>query len=319
MRLFQEEIFGPVVAVTTLPGLRRRHQDRQRHPLRPRRRCLEPQRQQGLPRRPRHPGRPRVGEQLPRLPGGGVRRLQVLGHRPREQQARRSTTTSRRRTSSSATARTRSASSIEPHDGRRRWPAAWSRPSRSRATSRRGWSSRPRRACCSRPGSATARSCSTSPADAATAARPCATPRGVRRPARPTSCSASSSSARVASAVLDVGRAVRVLAAHPPDGGRRRRAGERLLARGAGGRALPHPLAADGGVNLGIARPADPHHRAASPPAARKNSSPCGVATPTSLRGDELFRASDCKMFAVGASARWTLVHASRHPFGWSA
>ena len=68
-----------------LQRLQRRHGHRQRHPLRPRRRRLVPQRQRRLPCRPRDPGRTRVGEQLPRLPGGRcVRRLQVLRHRPRE-------------------------------------------------------------------------------------------------------------------------------------------------------------------------------------------------------------------------------------------
>ena len=79
MRIFQEEIFGPVVSVTrftdyddaikiandTLYGLgagvwvaRRQHR---------------------LPGRARHPGRPGVGEQLPRLPRArGVRRLQAV-------------------------------------------------------------------------------------------------------------------------------------------------------------------------------------------------------------------------------------------------
>ena len=67
MRVFQEEIFGPVVSVTRF-RLRRRHQDRQRHPLRPGRRRLVPRQQHRLPRRPRHPGRPGVDQQLPRLP-----------------------------------------------------------------------------------------------------------------------------------------------------------------------------------------------------------------------------------------------------------
>ena len=62
--------------------LRRRDGHRQRHPLRPRRRRLVAQRQRRLPCRPRNPGRPRLGQQLPRLPGRRrVRRLQVLRHR----------------------------------------------------------------------------------------------------------------------------------------------------------------------------------------------------------------------------------------------
>jgi aldehyde dehydrogenase len=44
MRVFQEEIFGPVVSVTTFDGLRRRHRDRQRHAVRPRRRRVDPRR-----------------------------------------------------------------------------------------------------------------------------------------------------------------------------------------------------------------------------------------------------------------------------------
>ena len=57
MRIFQEEIFGPVVAVTRFSRLRRRHQDRQRHALRPGRRRVVARRQHRLPRRSRHPGR----------------------------------------------------------------------------------------------------------------------------------------------------------------------------------------------------------------------------------------------------------------------
>ncbi len=61
--------------------------DRQRHALRPRRRRLEPRRQPLLPLRPRDPGRPGVDQLLPRLSGAcGVRRLQAIGHRPREPQ-----------------------------------------------------------------------------------------------------------------------------------------------------------------------------------------------------------------------------------------
>ena len=83
MRIFQEEIFGPVVAVTsftdyddaisiandTLFGLGAR--------------CVEPRRQCRLPRGPGHQGRPRVDELLPRVSRArGVRRLQAVGHRP---------------------------------------------------------------------------------------------------------------------------------------------------------------------------------------------------------------------------------------------
>ncbi len=52
---------------------RRRHLDRQRHALRSRGRGLVPQRQHRLPGGAGHPGWPRLGEQLPRLPGGGRR------------------------------------------------------------------------------------------------------------------------------------------------------------------------------------------------------------------------------------------------------
>jgi aldehyde dehydrogenase len=55
MRIFQEEIFGPVASVTRFKTGGRAG-DRQRHALRPRRRSLDPQRQPRLPLRPRHPG-----------------------------------------------------------------------------------------------------------------------------------------------------------------------------------------------------------------------------------------------------------------------
>ena len=45
MRIFQEEIFGPVVSVTRFSDYNDAHGHRQRHPLRPRRRRLVPQRQ----------------------------------------------------------------------------------------------------------------------------------------------------------------------------------------------------------------------------------------------------------------------------------
>ena len=61
--------------------------DRQRHPLRPRRRRVDPRRQPLLPLRPRHPGRAGVGQLLPRLSGArGVRRLQAVWRRPRDPQ-----------------------------------------------------------------------------------------------------------------------------------------------------------------------------------------------------------------------------------------
>ena len=85
MRVFQEEIFGPVVSVTTfkdedealaiandtLYGLGAG--------------VWTPRRQPRLPLRPRHPGGPRLDQLLPRLSGPcGVRRLQAVRHRPRE-------------------------------------------------------------------------------------------------------------------------------------------------------------------------------------------------------------------------------------------
>ena len=87
MRVFQEEIFGPVVSVTTfkdddealsiandtLYGLGAGIWTRDAQPR--------------LPLRPRHPGRPRLDQLLPRLSGAcGVRRLQAVRHRPREPQ-----------------------------------------------------------------------------------------------------------------------------------------------------------------------------------------------------------------------------------------
>ena len=44
MRIFQEEIFGPVVSLTSFDDGGRRPLDRQRHALRARRRCLDPRR-----------------------------------------------------------------------------------------------------------------------------------------------------------------------------------------------------------------------------------------------------------------------------------
>ena len=68
MRIFQEEIFGPVVVGHVVQRLRRRHRDRQRHPLRPRRRRVVARRRHRLPGRPRHQGRPRVDQLLPPYP-----------------------------------------------------------------------------------------------------------------------------------------------------------------------------------------------------------------------------------------------------------
>ena len=87
MRIFQEEIFGPVLALTsfdgydeaisiandTLYGLGAGVWSRSGDTA--------------LPRRPGHRGRPRLVEHLPPVPGArGVRRLQAVGHRPREPQ-----------------------------------------------------------------------------------------------------------------------------------------------------------------------------------------------------------------------------------------
>ena len=65
--------------------LRRRDHDRQRHALRPRRRCVEPLRRHRLPCRPRDRGRSRLDEHLPPVPRArGVRRVQAVRHRSRE-------------------------------------------------------------------------------------------------------------------------------------------------------------------------------------------------------------------------------------------
>ena len=76
MRIFQEEIFGPVLSVTTVRGRGRGALDRQRHALRPRLRRVDPRHQPRLSHGPRHPGGPGVDQLLPPLPGAcGVRRL----------------------------------------------------------------------------------------------------------------------------------------------------------------------------------------------------------------------------------------------------
>ena len=65
-----------------LQGRRGRAVDRQRHALRPRRRRVDPQRHPRLSLRPRHPGRPRLDQLLPRLSGPRrLRRLQAVRHR----------------------------------------------------------------------------------------------------------------------------------------------------------------------------------------------------------------------------------------------
>jgi acyl-CoA reductase-like NAD-dependent aldehyde dehydrogenase len=58
--------------------------DRQRHPVRSRRRPLDPRHQPGVPYGPGHQGGPCVGELLPPLPDTRrVWRIQEVGHRPR--------------------------------------------------------------------------------------------------------------------------------------------------------------------------------------------------------------------------------------------
>ena len=86
MRIFQEEIFGPVVSLTTFDD-EADALDRQRHALRPRRRRVDPGRLARLPDGPRHQGRSRVDELLPPVPRARrVRWLQAVRHRPREPQ-----------------------------------------------------------------------------------------------------------------------------------------------------------------------------------------------------------------------------------------
>ena len=53
MRIFQEEIFGPVLAVTTFKDEARGARDRERHDLRARRRRLDARHEQGVPHGPR--------------------------------------------------------------------------------------------------------------------------------------------------------------------------------------------------------------------------------------------------------------------------
>jgi aldehyde dehydrogenase len=72
MRVFQEEIFGPVLAVTTFTDEAEAVRDRQRHPLRPRRRRVDPRRQPRLPDGPGHQGRAGVDQLLPPLPAGAA-------------------------------------------------------------------------------------------------------------------------------------------------------------------------------------------------------------------------------------------------------
>ena len=80
MRVFQEEIFGPVLSVTRFRDDAEGAGAGQRHDLRPRRRHLDARRPSRLPHGPRHPGRPGPDQLLPPVSGAcGVRRLQESG------------------------------------------------------------------------------------------------------------------------------------------------------------------------------------------------------------------------------------------------
>jgi len=87
MRIFQEEIFWPRAGRDHLQGRSRSAGNCQRHAVRPGRWRVEPQQQRGLPHGPRHQGRPRVDQLLPRLPRARcVRWLQRVRHWPRNPQ-----------------------------------------------------------------------------------------------------------------------------------------------------------------------------------------------------------------------------------------
>jgi aldehyde dehydrogenase len=87
MRIFQGGDLRPGRVGDDLQDRRGSALDRERHPLRSWRRRVEPRRQSLLPLRPRHPGRPRLDQLLPRLSRAcGVRRLQAIGRRARDPQ-----------------------------------------------------------------------------------------------------------------------------------------------------------------------------------------------------------------------------------------
>ena len=86
MRFFREEIFGPVIGVTTF-RMRPKPGAGQRHRVRHGRRAVDPRHQPCLPYGPRYQSGPRVDQLLPPVPGARrVRRLQELRYRARNPQ-----------------------------------------------------------------------------------------------------------------------------------------------------------------------------------------------------------------------------------------
>ncbi len=82
MRVFQEEIFGPVVSVTTFNTPAEALEIANDTLIRPRFRRMDPRPQHGVPLRPRHQGRKGMDELLSRVSGAcGIRRLQEVRHR----------------------------------------------------------------------------------------------------------------------------------------------------------------------------------------------------------------------------------------------
>ena len=83
MRVFQEEIFGPVISVATFKRRGRGARDRERHDLRPGCRRMDARHEPGVPHGSEYQGRARVDELLPRLSRArGLRRLQEVRRRP---------------------------------------------------------------------------------------------------------------------------------------------------------------------------------------------------------------------------------------------